>query len=343
MAPDNLESAVTENVKLRVEILTLAKELKKCKKLLLQQDRDLAATARERDDKGRRRERDAEAREMEGMWREEKEKRQALEDELAKAREEYEDKVQELQFDLDEVRGQVDDQLEEMSRLRDTADIAQDELEQIRGLTESVGLGKGRESRTIAKLEAEISELKADLEIAQKGGDNDALEDHINEWRDKHHAAQIELERRDQEIEELNAEIDAKITEHERELSAVEEEWREELLVVRSQADELKDVMAEREQDLDDFRKMVIEREEELLVARERVAELEAAQGETAERLTETLRGIEMDNVTKEEDIIAANHEVDQVSLCYTMQLTAAWPARVRARGGHRGAAGARG
>jgi chromosome segregation ATPase len=257
---------------------------------------------------------------MEGMWREEKEKRQGLEDELAKAREEHEDKVRDLQFDLDELRGQVDDQLEEMSRLRDTADIAQDELERVReearGLTESVGLGKGRESRTIAKLEAEIAELKADLETAQKGqdGDIEALEDRINEWRDKHDAAQIELERRDQEIEELNNEIDTKIAEHERELNAVENEWRDELLVARSQADELKDVMAEREQELDDFRKLILDREDELMVARDRVAELEAAQGETAERLHETLRGIEMDNATKEEDIIAANHEVDRVS-----------------------------
>ncbi|BEI94172.1 uncharacterized protein CcaverHIS019_0606310 [Cutaneotrichosporon cavernicola] len=319
MAPDNLESVVSENVKLRVEILTIAKELKKCKKLLLQQDRDLAATARERDDKGRRRERDAEAREMEGMWREEKEKRQAVEDELAKAREEHEDKVREIQYDLDELRGQVDDQLEEMSRLRDTADIAQDELEKVReearGLTDSVGLGRGRESRTIAKLEADIAELKADLEIAQKrsGGDVEAFEDRINEWRDKHDAAQIELERRDQEIEELNNEIDAKIAEHERELNAVENEWRDELLVARSQADELKDVMAERELELDDFRKLLMERDDDIMGARDRIAELEAARGETAERLTETLRGIEMDNATKEEDIVAANHEVDRL------------------------------
>lgn len=321
MAPDNLENVVGENVKLRVEILTIAKELKKCKKLLMQQDRDLAATARERDDKGgRRKERDAEAREMEGLWKDEKERRQAVEDELAKAHEEYLDKLRALEDDLDEARGQIDDQVEEMSRLRDTADIAQDELEKLReearGLTESVGLGRGRESRTIAKLEQEIVDLKADLELAQKGAgaDIEALEDRINEWRDKHDAAQIELERRDQEIEELNNEMDAKIADHEREINEVEGEWRDEVVEARGQAEELKDVLAEREQELDDYRKALIERDEEMLAARERVAELEAAQGETAERLTETLRGIEMDNVTKEEDIVAANQEVDRVS-----------------------------
>lgn len=321
MAPDNLESVVGENVKLRVEILTIAKELKKCKKLLMQQDRDLAATARERDDKtGRRRERDVEGREMEGMYREEKDKRQAVEDELAKAREEHLDKVRALEDDLDEARGQIDDQAEEMSRLRDTADIAQDELDKVReearGLTESVGMGRGREARTIAKLEAEIVELKADLELAQQGAgaDIEALEDRINEWRDKHDAAQIDLERRDQEIEDLNAEMDAKITDHERELAGIELEWRDEVLEARQQVEELKDVLAEREQELDEYRKVLHEREEELIVARDRVAELEAAQGETAERLTETLRGIEMDNATKEEDIVLANQEIDQVS-----------------------------
>ncbi|BEI86402.1 hypothetical protein CcaverHIS002_0606890 [Cutaneotrichosporon cavernicola] len=320
MAPDNLESVVSENVKLRVEILTIAKELKKCKKLLLQQDRDLAATARERDDKGRRRERDAEAREMEGMWREEKEKRQAVEDELAKAREEHEDKVREIQYDLDELRGQVDDQLEEMSRLRDTADIAQDELEKVReearGLTDSVGLGRGRESRTIAKLEADIAELKADLEIAQKrsGGDVEAFEDRINEWRDKHDAAQIELERRDQEIEELNNEIDAKIAEHERELNAVENEWRDELSSWRAAKPTSSRMSwpsaswSSTTSASSSWSGTTISWGRETASPSSRLRG-----GETAERLTETLRGIEMDNATKEEDIVAANHEVDRL------------------------------
>lgn len=320
MAPDNLESAVNENVKLRVEILTIAKELKKCKKLLMQQDRDLAATARERDDKGGKR-RDAESREMEALWREEKAKREAAEEEHKKLSEDHLDKIRALEDELDDARGQIDDQAEEMSRLRDTADIAQDELEKVReearGLTESVGIGRGREARTIAKLEQEIADLKADLELAQKGAgaDLEELEERINEWRDKHAAALIDIERRDQEIDDLNQEIDAKVADHEREIAAVENEWRDEVVEARGQVDELRDVLAEREQEAEEYRKLLQERDEEVIVARDRIIELEAAQGETHDRLTETLRNIEMDNATKEDDIIAANQEVERVSL----------------------------
>lgn len=86
------------------------------------------------------------------------------------------------------------------------------------------------------------------------------------------------------------------------------------MLEARAQVDELKDVLQEREQDLEDIRKLVLEREEELVVARERVAELEAAQGETHDRLEETLRNIDMDNAEKEADLVSANREVEAVS-----------------------------
>lgn len=169
MAPDHIESALKENVKLKIEILNLGKELKKSKKLLVQQDRDLAAAARERD--GHKvKARDAESRELESMWREEKDRRLAAEDELDKLRDDNFDRARELEDrvrtleeelerkneDLDNARAGLDDQNEEIARLRDEADRAQDELEKFhieRPLGESVGLGKGREARLVSKLE----------------------------------------------------------------------------------------------------------------------------------------------------------------------------------------------
>jgi regulator of replication initiation timing len=73
MAPDHIEAALKENVKLKLEILNLSKEMKKLKKLLLQQDRDLAEAARNGDGKGGKAASDA--RELERLYREEKERR----------------------------------------------------------------------------------------------------------------------------------------------------------------------------------------------------------------------------------------------------------------------------
>lgn len=59
-------------------------------------------------------------------------------------------------------------------------------------------------------------------------------------------AAQLELDNRDREVDELNAELDAKVREHEKELQQVAEEWRDEVLEARTQIDELKDVSCRR-------------------------------------------------------------------------------------------------
>lgn len=54
-------------------------------------------------------------------------------------------------------------------------------------------------------------------------------------------------------------------------------------------------------------------REDELAGTSDRVAELQAAQGETHDRLEETLKNIERDNAEKEADLVAANLEIEKV------------------------------
>ena len=61
---------------------------------------------------------------------------------------------------------------------------------------------------------------------------------------DKLAAAQLDVDRRDAEIEQLNEELDVKVREHEKEIQQVEAEWRDEVLEARAQVDELKDVRA---------------------------------------------------------------------------------------------------
>ena len=64
----------------------------------------------------------------------------------------------------------------------------------------------------------------------------------VNELRDRLAAAQLDVDRRDQEIEQLNEELDAKLAENEKEIQQVEAEWRDEVLEARAQVDELKDL-----------------------------------------------------------------------------------------------------
>ena len=163
MAPDHIEAALTENVKLKLEILNLSKEMKKVKKILTQQDRDLAEAQQEREIRGSSA-KGGNIKEVEEMYKAEKDRRKALErhvEEEVVAREAAEDELERVKGDVEgrddeaeKLRADLEDQTEEMDRLRDRADRAEDELEKLKsGLGESVGLRKGRDERTIAKLE----------------------------------------------------------------------------------------------------------------------------------------------------------------------------------------------
>lgn len=64
----------------------------------------------------------------------------------------------------------------------------------------------------------------------------------INTYRDKLSSNMLELERREKEIEELNAELDAREADHGRELQSVAQEWKAELDEARAHKDELQQV-----------------------------------------------------------------------------------------------------
>nr|KIR49936.1 hypothetical protein I312_01030 [Cryptococcus bacillisporus CA1280] len=336
MAPEHIEGALKENVKLKLEILTLGKELKKLKKLVMQQDKDLAAAARESG-------KSQEARELEKLWNQEKERRKAAEQEIKTLQEEigargmdelrskledaeasedvWRKRTEELEADLEDQKALNEDQIEELERFRNAMDRAHDEMERMKeelksakSLGESVGLGKGREARLaqkIQELEQENASLQADLSIAKKGvmseDDAELLEERLNELQDKVAAAQLELDNRDREVDELNAELDTKIREHEIELQQVAEEWRDEVLEARTQVDELKD------QELKEIRDSLLEREEHLTGALEEIQELQAAKAITHDRLEETLKNIERDNAEKDADLIDANREIENL------------------------------
>jgi chromosome segregation ATPase len=204
MAPDHIEAALKENVKLKLEILNLSKEMKKLKKLLLQQDRDLAEAARNANGNGGKG--GAETMELERLYREEKERRKAAEaerkrlgeelangaggeDELEKLRAQVDDteaseqvwreRCEALEEELENAKVAAEDHAEELERVRDAADRAQEEVERLqaqqadpsKALHESVGVGKGREARMQQKL-AELEQVRLVI-ISPAGSAND--------------------------------------------------------------------------------------------------------------------------------------------------------------------------
>jgi hypothetical protein len=146
MAPDHIEAAVKENVKLKLEILHLSKEMKALKKLLLQQDKNLVEAQRERETFGAAKGRDGELKELERLYREEKDRRRVAEEELESA------------------RMAVDDKDEELEKHRDAADRALSELDKLRA-TGGVGSAETVEAVSVV-LEVDTPFSLVDLAIA---------------------------------------------------------------------------------------------------------------------------------------------------------------------------------
>jgi len=83
----------------------------------------------------------------------------------------------------------------------------------------------------------ERSESRA--EIPEERKEREAVEDDLNSIRDK---LAVELQQKEDELDLKNREIHDLIQEHDRVVEVVEQEWRGEVEVARSQVEELKDV-----------------------------------------------------------------------------------------------------
>jgi chromosome segregation ATPase len=170
-----------------------------------------------------------------------------------------------------------------------------------------------QELERVKRQGGEDEELQ-EVSISARSSTSKLIKQQINQLQDKLAGTQLDLDSRDQEIDELNRELDTKIRDHEKELEMVADEWRDEVAEAKAQVEELRDVLEGREQDLKDIRETLIDRDEELAIANDRVAELQAAQGETCDKLEVTLKNIDRDNAEKDADLIAANREIEAVS-----------------------------
>jgi chromosome segregation ATPase len=194
-----------ENVKLKLEMVNYAKEIKRLKKIILQQDKGMKELQRQLDEMPNRSQGDAQAQELERLWREEKDRRKRLEtvvreyesgkgdlstlrtqlDEVEQGEAAWRTRCEELE---EEMKATAEDHAGEIDKLRDEVDRAQEEIEKLQSEGGSGGLGKEEEDalhRQIADLE-EVSLFAGARDIADKqelerakreGGDEEELQE----------------------------------------------------------------------------------------------------------------------------------------------------------------------
>lgn len=165
-----------ENVKLKLEVVNYAKEIKRLKKIILQQDKGMKELQRQLDEVAlnpRNHGDDGTAQELERLWREEKERRKKVEG-IVREHEEGKADTSSLRAQLDEVeeservwrqrcgeieeemKAAAEDQAEEFDKLRDELDRAQEEIERLQSEGGGGGLSKEQEDR----LNAQIADLE---------------------------------------------------------------------------------------------------------------------------------------------------------------------------------------
>lgn len=150
------------------------------------------------------------------------------------------DSRRELKMQLDEVRAinnELDLELEDrLKLLRQHEDEKEELLDQIDDLHLKLeDFQRRREAESI-----ERSESRA--QILEEREEKEVVVENLNSMRDKHAALIIELQQREDELELKAKEIEELVTEHQRIVEVVEEEWKGEVEEARTQVEELRDV-----------------------------------------------------------------------------------------------------
>jgi chromosome segregation ATPase len=257
LAPDQIDTALKQNIDLQIEVQQRDLEIKK---LVLELERELErlqhGSAREHDQDHRHQEHDRDL--VAQLQERERDPEMQFEDreheimELRRAQDSAERndddtidhnasrhvrELDRMRAENEELRRQLEerDQLliqreDEVETLTDHADRLQLEIEDIQ---------RRRDAESI-----ERSESRA--QILEEREEREAVEDDLNAIRDKLAAATIELQQKEDELDLKNREIDDLIQEHDRVVEVVEQEWRGEAEEARSQVEELRDVCSYR-------------------------------------------------------------------------------------------------
>lgn len=182
-----------------------------------------------------------------------------------------------LERQLEEVHGVIED-LE--TELGDTLKIVaqhEDEKEELKDKIDDLVLRLAEFERRRQAESIERSESRA--QVMEEREEKEVVVENLNSMRDKYAALVIELQQREDELEMKAKEIDELVTEHQRIVEVVEEEWKGEVEEVRGQVEELRDVsgsLLHRLSRSSHLNQVLAERETECKDLRIAMSELEA-------------------------------------------------------------------
>ncbi|KAF7974233.1 hypothetical protein HWV62_13114 [Athelia sp. TMB] len=338
LAPDQIDAALKQNITLKIEVQQHRMEMKKLKKLVLELEKELkrlqqrgsgggGSSTRERELEELLEEREREIRDLRRRRVDGDEDINALRDHNALVEDELENvkvlleesneemdrlreivegrgdessnaggserwrrRVDELEGELEDLHVKVDEQAEAIAQRDDEKEDMADEIEALRLDLEE--MQRRREAEAV-----ERSESRA--QVLEEREEREAVEDDLNVLRDKLAAATIELQQREDEIEMKNREIDELVSEHDRIVGVVEDEWRGEVEEARGQVEELRDVLAERETESKELRL--------------NISELEANTNDLHEKFEQALAHLEQESDDKDNEIAANNEEIQKL------------------------------
>lgn len=239
MAPDQINAAMNQNVALKVELQNYAAEMKKQKKLLVEQQREMENLRRGRD---RERELEGKIAELERQLRDSRRRKDSMtagDEELMQRNAELEERVFELQDACDERDLIVQEQAEKIRRLelsgKGADDLANDtrlrELEadidelheQLDERNEIIVMREDECENAMNKIEeleryvdalerrreedAVIERSESRAQIIEEREEREAIEHDLNKVRDRLAAKDIELSQRDDEIAQLQTDL----------------------------------------------------------------------------------------------------------------------------------------
>lgn len=141
--------------------------------------------------------------------------------------------LEEVHAVIEELEAELEDRLKIIAQHEDEKEELKDQIDDLVLRLEESERRKEAES-------IERSESRA--QVMEEREEKEAVVENLNSMRDKYAALVIELQQREDELEMKAKEIDELVTEHQRIVEVVEEEWKGEVEEVRGQVEELRDV-----------------------------------------------------------------------------------------------------
>ncbi|KAF8265287.1 hypothetical protein EI94DRAFT_1736213 [Lactarius quietus] len=325
LAPDQVEAALKQNINLKIEVQQRGMELKKVRKLVLELenelqrlqrgDRELEALLEKRERELRRRLSSEPGQDDEAL-RDAEERNAELEEELENVRHLLEENMDELERlkDIVEQRGEesnggdggrrIAELQEEISDLKAALEehaeaLAQRDEDKEELLDQNEALRLQIEDLDRRREAEGVERSQSRAMILEERESREAIEDDLNVLRDKLAAANIEIQQKDDELSFKGQEISELVTEHRSILDDVEGEWKGEVDEAKTQIEELRDALAERDTESEELRMQI--------------NELESNTNALHDKFEAALAHLEQEAEEKDEEIALANREIEQL------------------------------